>query len=78
MRNTDLKIYPNPTTKYINIKGIEEITATFKIQDSLGKTVLEKENSLTKVDISGFKSGVYVISIFKGREFIDRLRIIKK
>lgn len=78
VRNTDLKIYPNPTTKYINIKGIEEITATFKIQDSLGKTVLEKENSLTKVDISGFKSGVYVISIFKGREFIDRLRIIKK
>jgi uncharacterized protein (TIGR03790 family) len=53
--------YPNPTTEFIQIKNLENLSVL--ISDMLGKTVLEVSNyeSNTKIDISKLEKGIYFI-----------------
>ncbi len=74
----DLKIYPNPTIRYINISGLNETMVRVEIQDYLGRIIFEKNDSSTKINLSRIKSGIYVISIFQGKVLINRQRVIKK
>jgi hypothetical protein len=74
----DVKIYPNPTTKYINISGLAEAVIRVEVQDYLGRTIFEKNDNSKKIDLSRVKPGVYVILIFEGNELINRQRVIKK
>ena len=74
----DVKIYPNPTTKYINISGLAETMIRVEVQDYLGRTIFEKNDNSKIIDFSLVKSGIYVVSIFEGNELINRHRVIKK
>jgi hypothetical protein len=57
----DFTIYPNPTSDYINIIGVEE-GSLIKIIDSSGRIVFDEFYHGT-IDIHGFARGIYCIII---------------
>jgi len=74
-----VSIVPNPATDFIqiSINGIE--SASFKMVDALGSTMLKETiNSNRKINTSDFKSGLYFIVFdIPGQKSITRKVIIK-
>lgn len=59
-----LKIYPNPSSQYLFVKGIKA-SANYQIINSLGK-VIKTDNVLSeKINIEGIKSGFYYLRIIQ-------------
>jgi hypothetical protein len=71
----NLKLYPNPTSNFINITSIETIDKV-ELYSILGKKVLEV-NRNNSIDISAFNSGIYFVKIHSGNRTISK-KIIKK
>jgi hypothetical protein len=74
----EIRIFPNPATDYITLnvnKGqqIEQII----IYDHLGQKVLEANQVNNTVDVSGLKSGMYLIEV-STKEFTGRQKLIKQ
>jgi uncharacterized surface protein with fasciclin (FAS1) repeats len=64
--NADLvKMYPNPTSKILNITNPENEFICVKIVDAQGKIVLESDlnGELTQLDVRELKSGNYIVHI---------------
>lgn len=61
---TNVKVYPNPASNELNISNVAE-GAEIALFDAAGKKVLQQmaESSEALLDISGLKSGVYLINI---------------
>ena len=61
----DIKIYPNPSKDFINIKSNDFINCTVTIISLTGKELITAEliTVLTSIDISGLNSGLYIICI---------------
>lgn len=59
--HNNYSIVPNPSNDYITINGLEQ-NVNIIFYDILGRRVLET-NSENKIDISGFKNGLYFIKI---------------
>ena len=59
--NTEISIYPNPTTDYININSSEK-NNTIKITDLTGKVILNEVNT-TKINVRQLTKGIYIINI---------------
>ena len=61
-----ISIYPNPANNVLNVSKIVEL-GTLELIDMSGKILLTKEiNHNTKIDISTFKKGLYLIN-FKSK-----------
>ena len=73
INKTKISIFPNPSSDFINIKSDEEIRS-IKIYDIKGSLVKSDNNS--KIDISAFQKGDYVISI-ETRSGIETKKFIK-
>jgi alpha-tubulin suppressor-like RCC1 family protein len=68
-------IFPNPASNEIQIKSMNQTEIkSIQINDVLGKTVLEKNSSLNRINIEGLKKGVYTITITT----TDAKKMIKK
>ena len=65
IKNSNIKIYPNPTNNIINIEGLNKNeNNTIQIFDVQGKLVITKTiNEKGKIDLSELNKGVYVIKI---------------
>jgi hypothetical protein len=74
-----LSVYPNPTSDRINIDYKSSKTASIKIIDYLGKTILSGtiQNGRNTVDLSNLSSGLYIIKVSDDYETYTR-KIIKK
>ena len=71
-----ISIYPNPTSDFISIKGIENISS-IKVYSILG--ALEKEVFNTnQIDISELSSGIHLIKIDNGTGTVFTEKIIKQ
>ncbi len=58
------KIYPNPTSRYINIEAVDLIINQVQIFDINGKLVFEtKSIKNQKINLSHLKSGVYFLEL---------------
>jgi hypothetical protein len=72
---TNLKIYPNPSNGLVTIENTGMAAVT--IRDMKGKVVYEKElNGILVLDISGYASGVYTLSLQTGNS-IQTKKLIK-
>ena len=76
--NDALKLAPNPghDIVYVSSKNIQKIT----VLDASGRIVLTKEVpglNTTKIDVSGFSSGLYLVNVVdnKGKILTDKLVI---
>ncbi|MBL4662453.1 MAG: T9SS type A sorting domain-containing protein [Flavobacteriaceae bacterium] len=71
LKNSEVKLFPNPTTNLLNIQinTSETGSATLKVYDILGKTLFSSELILngnltsSKVDVSAWNSGTYFVEI---------------
>ncbi len=68
------KIYPNPTSDYVKISGINKIK-NVRVFDMTGKIVKETKDS--EVNVRNLSSGQYIINVYSDNEVISR-RFIKK
>jgi len=60
--NNEIIIYPNPATKYINVKYVGQ--AQLKIIDTRGNIIIsDKINNSKKIDISNLNKGLYFIEL---------------
>lgn len=60
----EFKIYPNPTSQYVIIEGINKSTFEYNVVNTLGQTVLKGKSSSDKliIDLSHFVPGVYFVT----------------
>lgn len=70
----DFKIYPNPSSDYLNFNQKVESIKIFDIQ---GKLVLYKKINSTNLNISELRNGVYVLEVFSENKK-NSLKFIKK
>lgn len=79
--NYDYKIFPNPTSSEISIKGIpigQEVKIT--LSDLTGKTVKEifsTDNESLSIPITNFSVGMYIMEIQQGNT-LSQVKIIKQ
>jgi hypothetical protein len=75
----EIKIYPNPTSDYLSISNLENITiSSMNIIDTTGKTIKKINSNFTKIDVSNLSEGLYILSIETkdGKKFAENF--IKK
>ncbi len=76
LAESGIKIFPNPSTHYIEIKGIEKGNLT--ILDLAGKVILSTAVT-PRIDLRGLTSGSYVLRVENQKtDQIAHFRLIKK
>lgn len=73
--NSDVKIYPNPTSTYININSENDKILSWEMYDMSGKSVLR--GNAVPIDIRGIAQGSYLLKINLSKTQISKLVIIK-
>lgn len=71
---TNLQVYPNPSSDFIKIKGVDNVQK-IRLFDLSGKMVLETQSS--EADIRKLPAGQYILNVHSGSEIISK-KIIKK
>lgn len=71
---TNLQVYPNPSSDFIKVNGVEKIDK-IRLFDVSGKMVLETQS--TEADIRKLPAGQYILNVHSGSDIISR-KIIKK
>jgi len=64
-QNNIIELYPNPTSRILNVNIDEFNTASFVLTDVVGKVVIVKDitSSKTQVDISNLAHGIYILNL---------------
>ncbi|MFT6337281.1 MAG: hypothetical protein ACI86M_003103 [Saprospiraceae bacterium] len=60
---TTLKVFPNPASQYLNIKGTHSPSDRYEIRNITGHVIKEGRLNTTRIDIGGLESAVYTISV---------------
>jgi len=58
-----VKIYPNPTSNYLNIKSSIVVITKISVFDLQGKNVLIKINNLDSINVSNLNRGIYFLKL---------------
>ena len=75
-----VKVYPNPTSSLLNLELPETmLSGSMTLTDVTGKTLISKPitNTTMQLDLSGYSSGVYVVTILSEGES-STLRVVRK
>jgi len=73
-----IQVYPNPTKDKINIKNSENVKIeSISIIDLNGHNLLEFENDINELDLSGFSKGIYLLKLIYGNEIIIKKIVIE-
>ncbi|MCR9171370.1 MAG: T9SS type A sorting domain-containing protein [bacterium] len=71
-------IHPNPASDHINIQAEGFESATLKVIDLLGNTVLNKTlYGSTKIDVSEFRNGIYFVTVATEGSRISRKVVVR-
>lgn len=79
--NIELTVYPNPTSKILNLKvtsqNIENMSYHFF--DISGKLLINKKinDYTTPIDLGNYGSSIYLLKVFQNNKKIKVLKIIK-
>jgi len=77
-----VKLYPNPTSGFLNINlpGNIGTVATIRVTNILGSVILENKvingSSQVKLDVSGFDNGIYFVTV-KGSGYENTIKVVK-
>lgn len=76
--NTNISVYPNPTSSIINVKSDEKLIKV-SLSDISGRVLTEQFNSKNvSIDISEFSNGLYLMTVERAAGSKNTYRIIKK
>lgn len=64
---SSLQLYPNPTSDYLNISGMEYDTQ-IDIIDQMGRIIQTQmsDSEITQLDVQDYQSGIYYVRLSKG------------
>lgn len=75
----DVKIYPNPTSDYINIEynSLQYKLLKVDVVDMQGKRIIQKEEpNISQLDIRGLPSAIYIINCyFEHKVYTQKIRV---
>ena len=76
---TAIELYPNPTTNYLRISGLDNATR-IAVLSADGKKVFETNISgnAQQIDTKSFAQGIYIVEISDGQGLVARKKFIKK
>src|SRR6185295_15693674 len=81
MRESDLVVYPNPTTGNLTISNSDMKINYLDITDETGKSIYKSKHvsNNEQINISTFNSGLYLVALYDvERKVIKTFKIIKK
>lgn len=80
----EFDFYPNPSSEYINfaVEFFSESNLTIQIFDTYGKLMYFNHRASLKryddvIDVGGFKTGLYMVSVLSGTTFKNKKLIIR-
>jgi len=77
IKKTTISLFPNPTTDYFQISGLED-SASLIISDLNCFVLLKKQiTSDENIQISHLRNGVYIAKIITGSGIVER-KLVKK
>ena len=78
LNESEIKLYPNPATDYINI-DLPSVSGNISIVNITGKTILIKDirSSVERIDLSDLNSGIYLVRIQDGPAVLTKKLIIR-
>ena len=77
---TQIAVYPNPTTSVVNIKS-DNVIRSIQVLDITGRILNTKENILdskTDTDLTGFATGMYLLRVISTDNSVQILKVSKK
>lgn len=77
LENTQITIYPNPTTNSLNILANELQIKELSVLDMSGKMLINSKNAVKTLEMSSLSSGMYILKIVTNKG-IARKRFIKQ
>ncbi|MGM0651010.1 MAG: T9SS type A sorting domain-containing protein, partial [Bacteroidota bacterium] len=79
-RKNDIKVFPNPADNFVILKTDNEcLGGELKIYNLTGRIIFTDEISknITRVDVSGFKSGMYILHVINDDQNIKTKILIQ-
>ncbi|MCP5370086.1 MAG: T9SS type A sorting domain-containing protein [Rickettsiaceae bacterium] len=73
----NIKIYPNPTDKYLHINSDIPLQKAI-VYDYLGKAILYKEQELNKINVMDLQSGAYILTLTTKKGITYYYRFVKE
>lgn len=73
--DANLQLYPNPTDRVLNIKGLEYHNSRYRIIDLLGRTVQQGQILNAQIEVQHLSSGTYFLQI--AGEQTSAIRFVK-
>lgn len=74
---SELRIYPNPTTNLVQISSTERVKS-LALFDLSGKKIMERENAENEISLAGFSKGVYTMKIILENGITETRKIVKE
>lgn len=73
-----ISIYPNPASEFLILTPKKQYSSlTFKIYNSVGVEVYSDDlDSVKKIDLSEFKSNIYIVNFYLDGECVKTERLI--
>ena len=73
-------LYPNPVSKYLYLSYGFKAGSVIEIYDISGRKILEKRinASLTKVDVSNYPKGIYIVRVIGNDNKVTTSKFIKE
>jgi hypothetical protein len=77
--NAEFKMFPNPSTSFLNIEGLDNITKV-EVYNSLGQRVHVENNVSNTVQIatSNLENGLYFVNFYNDRNMVATQKFLKK
>jgi hypothetical protein len=78
LNNSNLSVYPNPTSGMVHLDGLDELTGITSIQifDSRGRIVATIDQVTDSLNLHGVEAGTYLIMVHH-EHGTERIPVIK-
>lgn len=81
---TEILVYPNPTTDYVNLKmtgtELESAQRSYKLYDIQGRVL--RQNTITdtetQVSLSNLSTSIYLLTVYVDNKLLKTFKILKK
>jgi hypothetical protein len=72
VKKATISLYPNPTTDYFQVKGIED-TAQIIVSDLYCRVLIKKQILIDEnISVSSLRNGVYIAKIITASSTVER------
>lgn len=77
LSNSNIIIYPNPITSFVNLKGTESFSLNCKIYSSQGQLIKTGEVNNSIIDLTDLNKGVFILQLYQENK-LRAFKLIKE